>query len=109
MMGFLSFNLILTAMVVTTLTSCGITRPNIQIGNVNAPKKQFRSYNMRDDYDDEGNRKPGAKPKIYSLHDLDDMNKWMCITSDEGPEEAQARLLAYLRKLRDTPPKCPTN
>ena len=100
---FLSFSAALL-----TLNSCGLRRPDVDVGVINVPKGYMRAYNMRDDYDDEGNRKSGAKPTTYRVKSVEDVNKWLCVNSKDGPEEAQARLIAYLRKLRETPPKCPT-
>lgn len=84
-----------------SLSSCGIKRPDVRIGNINAPGGYFRSYNMRDDYDDSGKRKADARPQHYKINSINDLNKWLCFTSDEGPEEAQSRLIAYIRKLRE--------
>lgn len=95
-MRFVSFSLILA------LSGCaGVARPDIDIVIVNAPGKRAKGYNMKDDYDNDGVLKPGAVPKYYPAEKIEDLNKWYCINSKDGPVQAGARMSAYLKKVRE--------
>ena len=51
----------------------GVQRPDADICGVNAKSSKLRCYNIKNDFNDDGTRKPDAQPvnkKISSLNDL---------------------------------------
>ena len=72
-----------------------IQRPNAWMGGVNASKKEFRAYNLRTDFDVDGNRLPEAKPKISYLTGLKDLNGYICVDPNSFEE-----LKRYVGELR---------
>lgn len=50
---------------------------------------EMYGYNVQSDYDDRGNLKPGAKPKIKPVEGLKDIRGWYC-TDKEGFKNAKA-------------------
>jgi len=73
-----------------------VPRPDTDILTVNAPGSHLRGYNLKRDYDDEGNRKPDAKPTIKPVSGLADLNKMTC-TDPKGLEN----LITYGKNLRE--------
>lgn len=62
-----------------SLLGCShIQKPDSNIYGVNAKSHELRGYNIKTDYDDNGDRKPDAKPKIYELKSLDQLHGWFC-------------------------------
>ncbi len=92
MLLFVSFSL---------LVGCGIPRPDTTLYIVNAPGKVLRGYNLKNDYDDSGTLKPGAKPTLKNAETIDDVNKYAC-TDPQG----FANLKAYVATVRDELAKC---
>jgi hypothetical protein len=76
-----------------------VERPNTDIYGVNVPDLSVRGYNLKKDYDDDGNRKPDAKPFVVKfpseLEMLQYLNKSTCTNPD-----GLANLKAYLVLLR---------
>lgn len=96
---------IISSLVLAFSGCATIPKPDVDLIIVNAPKHYVRGYNLQD-YLDDGTRKPDAKPVIYPVEKIEDMNKWTCINvkDDKGnpmPEEALARMTAYIKKLRE--------
>ncbi len=83
-------------MLCLSFSSCTIQRPDTNIYGVNAPGYRLEGYNMKKDYDNDGNRKPDAKKTIKLVSGLSDINKWIC-TDPEGYEN----LLTYGKNLRE--------
>jgi hypothetical protein len=89
-------------LVVFSLTSCAtIKRPNVDICVVNAPGKKLTCYNFERDYAPDGQIKPGVNPHFRPAPDVAALNKHLIFTSDEGPENAIAKLKAYIKNLRE--------
>lgn len=85
-----------------SLTACAtIKRPSIDICIVNAPGKKLNCYDMQRDYTDDGQLKPGVKFHTRPAPDIQAVNKHLIFTSDAGPENAIAKLKAYIKKLRE--------
>lgn len=76
-------------------------RPDAFVGVVNAPKKQIRGYNLRQDYDSNGNLKPGAKGETRPARSIDDVNKYVC-TDPDGYEQ----ILAAYQTLKEEYDSC---
>lgn len=74
----------------------GVPRPDTDLCVANVPGKNRKCYNLLRDYDNTGERIPGAKPTYKPLTSLNDINKSV-MTDPTG----FANLKAYLRKLRD--------
>ena len=87
-----SFSLLLV------LAACAsVPRPDTNVYRISAKDTaKARGYNMLADYDNEGRRLPGAKPREVPLHSLKDVHGWAC-TDAQGFENLQA----YLRNLRE--------
>lgn len=87
---------------VFSLFSCAsIKRPDIDVCIVNAPGKKINCYNLEKDYQDDGQLKPGAKFHTRVAASIQDLNKHLVFTSDTGPENAIAKLKAYIKNLRE--------
>lgn len=87
-------------LLISSLGCASIPRPDTDLCGINAasdngavPHK--RCYNIKKDYDDNGNRKSSAVPKIVPLASLMDLNKNMC-TDPKGYEN----LLVTIKNLR---------
>lgn len=85
------------------LVGCDVPRPNTDLCGVNAQKLERRCYNLKTDYDRDGNRKPNAKPKIKPARDVYDLDRNFCTDPD-----GFAELKAYIKKLREAA-KCSAN
>lgn len=98
-----STKLLTTLSASLVLASCAaIRKPEVLVGITNAPARNVKYYRMDKDFDEELKLKPGAKPIYRPFDRPEDLNKHLCFTTPEdGPEEAVARVLAYLRKLKD--------
>lgn len=72
-------------------------RPDSNLCFVNAPLEHCKGWNLSRDYDDDGNRKPDAKPFYRPAKTVQDLNKNACMD-----EESYVNLVIYLRELRDT-------
>lgn len=93
MMLFVSFSLL--------TIGCGVERPDTNLYVVNAPFEQAKGYNLKRDYDSEGNLKPGAKAIVIKVNSHYDLNKFVC-TDPTG----FANLKAYLQKMREAYRNC---
>ena len=77
---------VMAPLVAFSLLSCAVERPNIDLGIVNAPAGHVKAYNYATDYDQNGALVPGAKAKFYPAAKVSDLNNWLCLTIDAGPE-----------------------
>lgn len=89
---FVSFSLLLSA--------CAVKRPDIEVCVVNGPGEIRKCYNLRDQYDDQGNLKPGAKPIYRENHTVMDLNKAFLVDSKTGFEDGLAGLKAWIQELK---------
>jgi hypothetical protein len=76
-------------------------RPDTDVLIVNAPGGYLRGYNLKRDYDKDGNRNPDAKPIIKPASSLNDINKYAC-TDPKGLEN----LTVSVRILREELKNC---
>jgi hypothetical protein len=80
-----------------SLASCAqIKRPDADICVLNAPGAKLTCYNLKDDYDDDGNIKPGAKPHFLPAPTLESINKSIVMSPAHF-----SLLKAYVKKLRE--------
>ncbi len=85
-----------------SLVGCAsIPRPDTYLGVVNAPAGHVKGYNLRSDYDADGNLKPGAKAEFRPAKSVYDVNKYICTDPD-----GFAELKAYIQKIRDAYKDC---
>lgn len=82
---------------------CAVPRPNTDLCVVNAAKFHRSCFNMKTDFDENGNLKPDAKAKIKPARDIMDLDRNVCVDPD-----GFARLKAYIKKLREAA-KCSAN
>lgn len=68
------------------LSSCAPQRPDSEICVVNAPAMHMKCYNLKDDYDDEGNLKPDASPLYRPTVRVEDLNKYIVMDSEKSFE-----------------------
>lgn len=78
------------------LSACSVPRPNTDICIANAPANHLICYNLKKDYDNDGNRNPNAKPSYKPLTTVEDINKFACTDPD-----GLAELKIYLQDLRE--------
>lgn len=78
-----------------TLISACSSRPKSEACWVNAQGPYKACYNLAEDYDDQGNRKPGVKPDIIPIAGLGDLNGHL--TFDP---QAQRELKRFLDESR---------
>lgn len=97
---------LISLLAVFSLSSCGVSRPDIYLCGVNAQKKYLRCFNFRDDYNDDGSLKAGAKPTLRPVPDLAALDKAFVIDSKTGYEDALAGLKTYVKQLRDHYANC---
>lgn len=87
------------------LVSCGgPERPDTNLCIVNAKARHKSCFNMKRDYDDQGNLLPGVKPSIVPIASLDDLDKNLAVDPD-----GSANLKAYIQKLRERDGGCNAN
>lgn len=78
------------------LAGCAsIERPDTDLCIINSPFQKVSCYNLKRDYDEEGGIKPEAKPKVFSITGLQDINKFICTDSD-----GFANLKSYIKELK---------
>lgn len=83
-------------LITSSLIACeSVQRPDAMIWGVNGPKKHLKGYNLRNDFDNDGNRKPDAQPQFKSLTGLPDLNAYVCF-DPPGIEEIKR----YIGELR---------
>lgn len=73
-----------------------VERPNADECVINAPGSKITCYNMKNDYDEHGNLKPGVEPHFKSMLTTYDVNKYITMSPEDFAE-----LKAYVAKLRD--------
>lgn len=79
------------------LISCAkITRPDMDLCVVNAPGKKLTCYNFKEDFGDDGQIKPSAKPHFKPAPDIASINKHVAIDP-----EGFGKLKAYVKLLRE--------
>ena len=83
------------------LTGCGVERPDTNLYVVNAPGGYAKGYNMKRDYDANGQLKPDAKAIKIKAEEIYDLNKFIC-TDPTG----FANLKAYVQKMREAYKDC---
>lgn len=77
------------------LVACSVPRPDTDICIANAPEKHLKCYNLKKDYDNNGERDPNAKPTYKPFAQIEDVNKF-ALTDPDG----LANLKIYLQDLR---------
>lgn len=83
--------------VCSLLAGCAtIAKPDAYLSVVNAPGKKLTGYNLKTDFNDDGNIKPGAKPRFLPAPDIESINKYVC----SSPEDF-VKIKAYIKKLRE--------
>ena len=82
--------------VIATMGCSSVERPNADICVINAPGLKLTCYNMRNDYDNSGNLKPGVQPHFKQTVTLYDVNKFITMSPDDFSE-----LKAYVGELKD--------
>ncbi len=90
-----------TLLISFSLSACGVPKPDTDICGVNSEANHKLCYNLKKDYDNNGNRKPDAKPKVVEIQSLHDLNKNIC-TDPDGFEN----LLAYIKEMREKLKDC---
>lgn len=87
-----------TFLIAFSLMGCAhiISNPDSNLYIVQAPDKKIRGYNLKRDYDSDGNRKPDAKPIEYHVERIEQLDKWAC--SDPVSFE---RMQTAARDVRD--------
>jgi hypothetical protein len=75
--------------------------PDASLYIINAPAKEGKGYNLKHDYDSQGNLKPDAKPKFIKAEKIEDLNKYMC-TDQTGQKNIQI----YIGDIRDELTQC---
>jgi hypothetical protein len=95
-MNYRICELLILGMFLPFLGCASIERPDSWVCGVNAKSEKLRCYNLKSDYSDQGTLKPEAKPMIYPLKSVSDLNGWVCI----DPKSLE-KLKVYLGDLRD--------
>ena len=94
---------LMTLLMVCSCACSTIPRPDTNLCVVNVPGKHLKCYNLKRDYDGDGNRNPDAKPTIVPISSLNDLNKFIATDPD-----GFANLKAYVQKIREEyNNKCP--
>lgn len=84
------------------LSNCAnIPKPDTNLCIANVPLSHFTCYNLKNDYDDNGNIKKDSKPTFKDLKSLEDINKNICTDPD-----GFANLKTYVRLLREELKSC---
>lgn len=82
------------------LSGCGtiIQRPDSWVCGVNAAAKpaKLRCYNLKSDYNDDGTRRPDAKPYEIFISELKDLQGWTCV----DPKSLE-NLKVFIADMRD--------
>lgn len=89
--------LLMTLLTALNLSGCGgVERPDTNVCVVNYELMHLKCYNLKNDYNDDGNLKPGSKPHFKAITGLTSLNSYV-VTDPDG----WANLKAYIRKLRE--------
>lgn len=79
------------------LQSCAkIARPDADWCVTNVPGRKQTCYNIKNDYNDSGQLKPGAQPHYKPMPDLESINKHVIMDPDSF-----VKLKAYVKLLRE--------
>jgi hypothetical protein len=82
-----------------------VQRPNSFIWGVNGSASRLEGYNIKTDYDENGVRRPGAKPVLRSLNGLRDLNGALLIlpakTNDPLKDEGTRGVKRWFQDMRD--------
>lgn len=79
------------------LFSCAkITRPDMDLCVINAPGKKLTCYNFKNDFGDDGQILPSAKPHFKPAPTIESVNKHVAIDPD-----GFGKLKAYVKLLRE--------
>lgn len=83
----------------------GPARPNSYIWGVNAPAQRLEGYNIKTDFDDDGNLLPNAQAQFMSLTSIRQLNVAWVIFPGNKPgdplkDEGQAGIKRYIGELR---------
>lgn len=85
------------AVLLTVFSACSsIPRPDSNIGIINAGAGTISGYNLKNDYDSNGQLLPAAKPWIRTISTLQDLDKNACVDP-----QSLANLKAYVQDLKD--------
>ena len=76
-------------------------RPDTNVFVVNVPAMHLKGYNLKRDYNENGDLKPGAKAMIIPISSLQDLNKKV-VTDANG----YANLMSSYRTLRQDLEEC---
>lgn len=80
--------------------SVSVSRPDTNLCVVNVPALHEKCYNLKSDYDDNGQLQPGAKPVIKQYATPDEMLAALNKKIGTDPD-GWAHLKAYIKELRD--------
>lgn len=83
------------------LAGCATSRPDTDLCGINALAGHKKCYNLKNDYDEEGNLKHSATPKIIPINSINDLNKNIC-TDPQGFEN----LNIYLQQAKQAYKEC---
>jgi hypothetical protein len=83
------------------LFGCSVQRPDTNLYVVNAAFHQARGYNLRADYDQDGNLLSTARAKVIPANQVQDLNKFICTDPD-----GFANLKAYVQQIRAAYQSC---
>lgn len=79
------------------LLSCAhVQRPDADLCVVNAPGKKLTCYNIKTDFNDDGQIRPGVPAHYKPAPDLEAINKWVITDLDSW-----AKIKAYVKLLRE--------
>ncbi len=92
-----------------SFSACGIDPPDADLCIVNAPNKNRKCYNLKNDYLEDGTLKPDAVAVYRPNATVEDLNKSLVLDSpytvnNPNPthfEDGIARVKAYVKKLRE--------
>ena len=90
-----SIKLLTTFLIIFEVGCVTVQRPDTDLCVVNAGAGHLKCYNMKKDFDDQGNRKPDAAATFKPAKTVDDLNKFVC-TDLQGFEN----LKIYLNELK---------
>ena len=100
--SFISLSTFSIGLLIGISGCAGVPRPNTMAYGVNGAAKQLEGYNIRDDYDENGVRKPGAVLKIKPLpHGLLDLNGAVCFLPPSPSDEGTKGLKKWIGDARD--------
>ena len=79
------------------LVSCmSVPRPDAYLCGVNAKSSSLRCYNLKKDFDQDGNLSLNAQPSIVAIKNLDDLNAGIFTSAKDF-----AAIKAYVNTLKE--------